>query len=231
MSVKVLIVAGAVAVVGFSAVAFAPQTHAAGGTTAIETIVPTDISTTWDLVVAEFNEGDFAINATIKESSTIRILLQSKIPSTWVDCGNISVSSNHATFGHRNYNFLAANSARYLVADEKVDELIDVERRTSLNALANIKLTPKRQGTLVSIDAHYVMKFRTREFGNNITPRSVDKSMDFDSAGQASTTEEIREGSDTKLVTIDCRPTGELERRLVTLLERTVTTETALLRR
>ena len=85
-------------------------------------------------------------------------------------------------------------------------------------ALATIKLTPEQDSTLVNVDAHYVMKFRTREFGNNITPRSLDENIDFDSAGQASVTEEIREGAKMKVVTTVCRPTGQLERRIVEVL-------------
>ncbi|MCZ6593267.1 MAG: hypothetical protein O7B98_19295, partial [Alphaproteobacteria bacterium] len=105
-----------------------------------------------------------------------------------------------------------------LVADEEVDELIDVERRTTLNALASVKLSPMRNGTLVSMEAQYVMRFRTREFGRNITPRSLDQTVDFGSDGQASITEEIRQGATMKLATINCRPTGALERQIVAVL-------------
>ena len=218
MNARILVAAAIVGIMGVSATSVITQTHAAAGTTAIETVVLTDFATTWSILLSELEAGDFVINATIKESSTIRVLLQSKTPSKWVDCGRISVESSHKIFGNRSYKFLAANSVRYMVADEKVDELIDVERRTSLNALASIKLTPMRQGTLVNIEAHYVMKFRTREFGRNIQKRSLDESLDFSSAGRASATEEIREGATMKVVNVDCRPTGELERRIVSVL-------------
>jgi len=214
-----LFAATTVIALGITVVGAATQTRAARGTTAIQTVVPTDFGATWDLLLRELDEGDFTINATIKENSTIRVLLQSKIPSPWVDCGSVSVNSKHKVFGDRKYNFLAANSVRYMVADEDVDELIDVERRTTLNALASIKLTPTRSGTQVNVEAHYVMKFRTREFGRKITPRVLDESIDFGSAGQATVTEEIREGAKMKVVTLDCRPTGELERRIVSILE------------
>jgi hypothetical protein len=148
MNVKMLLAAAAVMALGISAIGTATQAREATETTAIEAVVPTDFHTTWDVLVAELSEGDFAVNATIKESSTIRVLLQSKVPSKWVDCGSVTVDSKHKTFGDRNYKFLAANSVRYLVADEEVNELIDVERRTNLNALATIKLTPMRQGIL-----------------------------------------------------------------------------------
>lgn len=154
----------------------------------------------------------------IRESSTIRVLLQSKTPSIWVDCGNITANSKHKVFGDRGHRFLAASSVRYMVAHEKFDELIDVERRTTLNALTSIKLRPMQQGTLVDVSAHYVMKFRTREFGRKIEPRKLDKNMDFDSVGQASFTEEIREGTQMKTVTVACRPTGALEKRIVSIL-------------
>ena len=218
MKVRMLLAAAAVIVLGISVIGTATQTRAARGTTAIETMVPTDFDATWNTLLEKLDDGDFTINATIKESSTIRVLLQSTIPSTWVDCGSVTVNSKHKIFGNRSYKFLAANSVRYMVADEEVDELVDVERRTTLNALASIKLTPRAHGTLVNVDAHYVIKIRTREYGRNITPRSLDNSMDFNSAGQASVTEEIREGSKMKTVTIECRPTGELERRIVSVL-------------
>ena len=208
MNFKTLFATAAVIVLGISVIGTATQTRAARGTTAIETVVPTDFGTTWDVLIAGLDEGDFTINATIKENSTIRVLLQSTIPSTWVDCGSITVNSKHKVFGDRSYSFLAANSVRYLVADEEVDELVDVERRTTLNALASIKLTPRRRGTQVNVDAHYVMNINTREFGRNITSRTLDNRMDFDSAGQASVTEEFREGAKLKAVTIDCRPTS-----------------------
>jgi hypothetical protein len=218
MKAKTLFAATAVVALGISAIGAATQTSAARGTTAIETVVPTDLQATWDVLISELNSGEFEINATIKENSTIRVLLQSKIPSPWVDCGSVSVSSKHKVFGDRNYNFLAANSVRYMVAHEEVDELIDVERRTTLNALAVIKLSPVPGGTMVNVDAHYVMKFRTREFGRKITPRVLDESIDFGSAGQATVTEEIREGAKMKVVTLDCRPTGALERQIVAVL-------------
>lgn len=220
MNAKNLCAAVTVATLGISTVGTATQARAATETAAIETVVPTDFRTTWDLLVSELDEGDFTINATIEEQSTIRVLLQSKVPSQWVDCGSVSVDSKHKIFGDRNYKFLAANSVRYLVADDQFNELIDVERRTSLNALATIKLTPAGHGTRVSVDAQYVMKFRTREFGRKIVPRFLDDSLDFGSAGEASVSEEIREGSAMKVVSIGCRPTGALERQIVSVLER-----------
>ena len=168
MNVKQLFAAAAITALGISVISTATQTRAARGTTAIETVVRTDIDTTWDVLIRELDEGDFTINATIKAQSTIRVLLQSKIPSTWVDCGSITVNSKHKVFGDRSYKFLAANSVRYLVCRQQVEKLVDVERRTTLLALATIKLTPKQDSTLVNVDAHYLMKFRTREFGNNI---------------------------------------------------------------
>ncbi|NKB47766.1 MAG: hypothetical protein GKS02_00225 [Alphaproteobacteria bacterium] len=220
MCVKSLFTAAAALVLGISILGTAAQAREVGESTAIEAVVPTDFRTTWNALLSELDEGDFTINATIKEKSTIRVLLQSKVPSPWVDCGSVSVDSKHKTFGDRNYKFLAANSVRYLVADDEFNELIDVERRTSLNALATIKLTPVGQATRVSVDAHYVMKFRTREFGRKVTPRFLDDSLDFDSAGEAAVSEEIREGSKMKVVSIQCRPTGALERQIVSVLER-----------
>lgn len=220
MIARILIVAAAVSAWNVSAFDSAAQAREATETAAIDTVVATDYRTAWDTLVAELDEGDFTINATIEENSTIRVLLQSQTPSTWVDCGSITVNSKHEVFGDRRYDFLAANSVRYLVADETVDELVDVERRTALNALASIKLAPVPGGTSVKVDAIYVMKFRTREFGRNITPRSLDSSLNFDSGGQASTSEEIRLGAATETVPIECRPTGELERRVVSVLER-----------
>jgi len=222
ITARKILAATAFIALGITVIGTATQTSAAKRTTALETVVPTNFSATWDLLIRELDEGDFTINATIKENSTIRVLLQSKIPSPWVDCGSVTVNSKHKVFGDRNYNFLAANSVRYMVAHEGVDELIDVERRTTLNALASIKLTPIRTGTQVNVEAHYVMKFRTREFGRKITPRVLDDSIDFDSAGQASVTEEIREGAKMKVVNLDCRPTGELERRIVEVLKSSV---------
>jgi hypothetical protein len=219
MKTKTLFAATAVVALGIAVVGAATQTSAAKRTTAIETVVPTDLQTTWDVLIRELNSGEFEINATIRENSTIRVLLQSKIPSPWVDCGSLTVNSKHKIFGDRNYNFLAANSVRYMVAHEGFDELIDVERRTTLNALAVIKLAPAPGGTtLVNVEAHYVMKFRTREFGRKITPRVLDESIDFDSAGHATVTEEIREGAKMKVVNFDCRPTGALERQIVAVL-------------
>lgn len=219
INVKSLFAATAFVVLGITVIVAATQTRAARGTTAIETVVPTDLQATWDVLIRELNSGVFQINATIKENSTIRVLLQSKIPSPWVDCGSLTVNSKHKIFGDRNYKFLAANSVRYMVGHEGVDELIDVERRTTLNALASIKLTPMRNGTQVNVEAHYVMKFRTREFGRKITPRVLDDSIDFSSSGQATVTEEIREGAKMKVVTFVCRPTGALERQIVSILE------------
>jgi len=190
----------------------------AARTEAIERVVSTDVDATWDVLVSALDRGDFKINALVEGNRTISVLIQSKIPSTYVDCGKISVQSKHPEFGNRNYNFEAANSVRYLVADERADELVDVERRTSLNALANIQLTPLGRGTRVSFNADYVMKFRTREFGNNVSTRSIDDSLNFDSFGRASLDEQVRQGATTKTVKVECQPTGELERRIIAAL-------------
>lgn len=219
MSKKSIYAAAAAAVLATGTLVGSWESEAAPRTAAIETVVLTDYATSWDILTRELDEGDFEINATIRENSTIRVLLQSTIPSTWVDCGSVTVESKHKIFGNRNYKFLAANSVRYMVADEQINELIDVERRSSLNALATVKLEPREQGTLVSVEALYVMKFRTREFGNNITPRALDVSMNFDSSGEGRMSEEIREGATMKQVEISCRPTGELERRIVSFLQ------------
>ncbi len=199
-----------------------PERTAPPASTTIDRVVATDVDATWNALVAGINGRDFEINSTTKESRTIRVLVRSAAPSQYVNCGEISVRSKHPQFGDRNYDFPAANSARYLVADDKVDELIDVERRTSLNALATVQLTPTGQGTRVSVAANYVMNFRTREFGNNIKARSLDDSLNFASLGSASLSEQIREGSTTKTVKIECQPTGELERRIVAALGNTV---------
>ena len=184
----------------------------------VEKLVSTDVDTTWNALVAGINSRDFKINTLAKKDRTIRVLVQSTIPSQYVDCGEISVRSRHPDFGDRDYNFAAANSARYLVVDERIDELVDVERQTSLNALANVRLTPHPGGTLVSVDASYVMNFRTREFGTNVTTRSIGDSLNFVSFQRVSLNEEIREGAKTKTVTVACEPTGELERRIVSVL-------------
>jgi hypothetical protein len=186
--------------------------------TSIDRVVASDVDATWNALIAGINGRDFEINSTTKESGTIRVLVRSAAPSQYVDCGDISIRSKSAEFGDRNYDFPAANSARYLVADERAAELVDVERRTSLNALATVQLTPTGQGTRVSIAANYVMNFRTREFGNNIKARSSDDSLSFASLGRASLNEEIREGAKTKTVKVECQPTGELERRIVAAL-------------
>jgi hypothetical protein len=184
----------------------------------IERVVSTDVDATWNALVAGIKGRDFEINSLAKESRTIRVLVRSAAPSQYVDCGEISVRSKSSEFGDRNYDFPAANSARYLVADDRVDELVDVERRTSLNALATVHLTPSGQGTRVSVAADYVMNFRTREFGNNVNTRSLDDSLNFASLGRASLNEQIRVGAKTKTVKVECKPTGELERRLVAAL-------------
>ena len=195
-----------------------PSDKQTARTQAIETMVSADVDATWNILVAALDRGDFKINALVKGNRNISVLVRSDVPSTYVDCGEISVRSKHPRFGDRNYDFKAANSVRYLVADERADQLVDVERRTSLNALANIQLTPSGQGTLVRIDAAYVMKFRTREFGNKVSTRKIDNSLNFNSLGRASLKEQIRQGSTTKTVTVECRPTGELERRIVAVL-------------
>ena len=71
---------------------------------------------------------------------------------------------------------------------------------------------------MVRIDAVYVMKFRTREFGNNVEKRETDEVLNFDSAGQASTKEHIRQGATSKSVTVACRANGALERKIAAVL-------------
>lgn len=197
-----------------------PEPEQARRPEALETLVASDVEATWNTLVSQLRGRDFEINAADKRDGTIRVLVRSAIPSSYVDCGNISVRSHHPQFGTRNYDFPAANSARYLVADGKADELVDVERRTSLNAIADIQLTPVGQSTMVRVGAQYVMNFRTREFGR-VDTRSLDSTLDFKSFGSASAKEEIRVSSGTKTVTVECRPTGALERRLVEAVQKT----------
>lgn len=211
-------VAVATAVLSACAAEAPKDTPAAPGPTAVEQVVSTDVEATWNALISGIDGREFKINSLAEQDRTVRVLLQSATPSRFVNCGEISVRSKHPDFGERNYNFPAANSARYLVADEKADALVDVERRASLNALADIRLTPNGQGTLVSISTRYVMLFKTREYGNNIKARSFDSRLDFPSLGRASQDEEIREGARMKTVTVECRPTGELERRIVSVL-------------
>jgi hypothetical protein len=215
---KSVIIAATCLTFGLFSQAIGSETQIATRTAAVETTVKTDFDATWNELVSELGGRDYEINALVPQDRTIRVLVRSQIPSEYVDCGEISVRSKHAVFGDRNYNFLAANSVRYLVVDERADELVDVERRTSLNALANVQLTATDQGTVVRVDALYVMKFRTREFGNNVATRKVDETLNFDSAGQATTTEDIRQGATSKSVTVACRATGALERKIVSVL-------------
>lgn len=212
------IAAAAILTFGLFSQAFASDTLVATRTAAVETMVKTDFDATWNELVSELGGRDYEINALVPQDRTIRVLVRSQTPSQYVDCGEINVSSKHAVFGDRNYNFLAANSVRYLVVDESADELVDVERRTSLNALANVQLTATDQGTMVRVDALYVLKFRTREFGNNVDTRKSDEVLNFDSAGQASTTEDIRQGATSKSVNVECRANGALERKIVAVL-------------
>ena len=215
---KSIIVAATFLTLGLYPQAIAAETQIAAKTAAVETVVRTDVDATWDELVSELAGRDYKINTLAKEDRTIRVLFQTAIPSHYVDCGEISVTSKHAQFGERNYNFLAANSVRYLVADERVDELVDVERRTNLNAIATISLIPMSRGTMVRVDADYVMNFRTREFGRNVETRKTDDTLNFDSAVGASRNESIRQGATSKSVTIECHATGVLERNIVAVL-------------
>ncbi len=52
MDVKPLFAAAAIIALGISAIGTATQTRAARGTTAIETVVPTDFDTTWDMLIS-----------------------------------------------------------------------------------------------------------------------------------------------------------------------------------
>jgi hypothetical protein len=212
------IAAAALLATNFAPEADAEEPQFAMRNGALETIVRTDFDSTWNELVSELEGRDYEIGTLAKQDRTMQVLFQATIPSHFVDCGEISVSSKHAQFGDRNYNFLAANSVRYLVADEKVDELVDVERRTNLNAIANISLTPVGQGTMVRVDAVYSMNFRTREFGRNIETRKFDETLNFDSAVGASTLESVRQGATSKSVTVECRANGTFERNIVSVL-------------
>ena len=218
MHKKSIAVAATVLTLGFYPQAMAAETQVAARTAAVETMVRTGVDETWDELVSALAGRDYKIDNLVKEDRIIKVLFQSTIPSHYVDCGEISVSSTHAQFGDRNYNFLAANSVRYLVADERVNELVDVERRTNLNAIANISLTPTEEGTMVRVDADYAMNFRTREFGRNVTTRNIEDTLNFDSTVGASTSESIRQGATTKSVTIECHANGTLERNIVAVL-------------
>jgi len=217
-SLTVAAVAAVALTFGWVLEASAAEPQIAARTTAVEMVVETDFDSTWRELVDELEGRGFQIDALLRADRTIKVSFQTGVPSHFVDCGKISVISKHAQFGDRKYNFLAANSVRYLVADEIANELIDVERRTSLNALASINLTPMGQGTMVRVEADYVMKFRTREFGTNVKTRKLDGTINFDSAGSASTQESIRQGATSKLVTIECRANGAFEQKIVSVL-------------
>lgn len=218
MQKKLAVAATALFATVFQANAFAEAPQLAARSTVAEAFVESDFQSTWNELINELAGREFGISTLVLDDRKIVVTFQSDVPSRFVDCGEISVQSKHSLFGDRNYNFLAANSVRYMVADEQVNELVDVERRTVLNALASIQLTPTAQGTMVRVEADYAMKIRTREFGNNIQARSADEVLTFDSASIASLDEDIRQGATSKTVTVNCRATGELERRIVSVL-------------
>ncbi len=198
--------------------AMAAEMQVATRTAALETTVATDVDATWDRLISQLGGRDYEINSLVERDRIIRVLFQSETPALYVDCGDIDVHSSHALFGDRHYNFPAASSVRYLVADEVANELVDVERRTSLNALANIQLVPTGAGTLVRVDALYVMKIKTREFGAKVAARKSDDVVNFGSTERVSATEEIRQGAEMVPVTFECGATGALERKIVAVL-------------
>ena len=63
MRAKLLFAATAVAALGLASAGPATQTHAALGTTAIQTGVPTDFDTTWNILLAELDAGDIDAQA------------------------------------------------------------------------------------------------------------------------------------------------------------------------
>lgn len=203
---------------GVTSDASAAEPQVARRTAVVEAVVETNLYSTWNELVDELDGRGFEVNALVKNNRNITVLFHTEVPSRYVDCGEITVTSKHSVFGDRKYNFLAANSVRYLVVDELVDELVDVERRTSLNVVANISLTPVGQGTMVRVDAAYAMNFRTREFGNNVATRKVDETLNFDSTGAASKEESVRQGATLKSVKVECRATGALEQTIVSVL-------------
>lgn len=198
--------------------ATAAEPQFARGSAAVEIFVESDPFSTWTELVDELSGRGYEVNALVQNTRNIKALFHTEVPSRYVDCGEITVRSKHAVFGERRYNFLAANSVRYLVVDELAEELVDVERRTSLNAIANIDLIPMGQGTRVRVDADYALNFRIREFGNNVETRKVDEILNFDSAAPASNLEQVRQGATTKPVNVECRATGALERAVVSVL-------------
>jgi len=186
--------------------------------TSVDRIVAQDVEATWDALIGGLRGRDFEINSAAKEGRVLEILVRSEIPSQYVDCGDISVRSRHRELGNRDYDFAAANSARYLVADARSDTLVDVERRTSLNALARVRLTPNGHGTQVSVTALYAMRFNIREFGEQANPNPVEQRANFASLGHAQVEEKVRESNGSRTITMDCRPTGELERRILSIV-------------
>jgi len=190
-------------------------THAA----VVETIVDSDFDATWDELLSGLGGRNYEIQAQVREDRTIHVLFQSDTPARYIDCGEITVHSNHAMFGERRYRFSAASSVRYLVADEIVNELVDVERRTSLNAVTHIELTPLEGRTRVRVAAEYAMKIRTREFGTNVAVRNIDDVVTFESDETGGATEAIRQGATSTPVSFECTANGLLERTIVSLLD------------
>ena len=107
---KPAIAAAAILTFGLFSQAHASDTLIATRTAAVETMVKTDFDATWNELVSELGGRDYEINALVPQDRTIRVLVRSQTPSQYVDCGEINVSSKHAVFGDRNYNFLAANN-------------------------------------------------------------------------------------------------------------------------
>ena len=105
------IAAGAVFLTfGLLSQAIASESQTAMRTTAVETVVKTDLDTTWNELVDELEGRGFQINALVRTDRTIKVSFQAGVPSHFVDCGEITVNSKHAQFGDRNYSFLAANT-------------------------------------------------------------------------------------------------------------------------
>lgn len=158
----------------------------------------------WDGYVAELSKSFFVINNIEKSSRLINVSFSANTPSKYVDCGITTLVSKHPARGEETFVYSVADDSQMWAGVKGTNHIVNRRRNTSLDGRINIFIAPERGGTLVRVNARYVMNFQIQETGVTYAyNNSYNNKLSFSSNEPATDNE------------VTCRSTGALEAELI----------------
>ncbi|MBZ0192340.1 MAG: hypothetical protein K8F34_11705 [Candidatus Kuenenia stuttgartiensis] len=120
-----------------------------------------DFDVVWDRLVKNLSSDFFVINNIDKNSRLINVSFSTNTPSDYVDCGTSTREFSNAR-GKNKYIYNPADSSRFTTTN--AGQLFNCIRTTRMNGRANIYISPTDTGTIVSVNAKYVIDVNVKSY-------------------------------------------------------------------